>query len=161
MTHPQGAKYMAGQKTNFLSITDGTIYVCAGPLYAFSPDGTNLWSASANPLDGLPIMDKNGTLYVAGYQSHVLYSFTSDGQQKWQALGYGSLVPSTAVAIDAGGSIYYCIANSVMALNSSGTVQWSVSYPNPRPGVDVATTSPIIHPQGAKYMAGQKTNFLL
>src|SRR5205823_15086245 len=93
---------------------NGTIYISAGPLYAFTPDGTNLWSAGEqSQFDGSPVIGRDGTIYVAAYLSHMLYAITADGNISWHALFSGSRIPSTAPAVDSQNMIYYCVSNSV------------------------------------------------
>ena len=50
--------------------------------------------------------------------------------------------------------IYYCVSNSLWALNAQGQVQWAVTSPvEPIPGVYLANTSPVIGPDGTIYAA--------
>jgi len=56
---------------------NGTVYISAGPLYAFTPDGTNLWAAgNQSQFDGPPVIGKDGTIYAAGWGSHTLFAIT-------------------------------------------------------------------------------------
>src|SRR5438876_9910134 len=59
----------------------------------------------------------------------------------------------TAAAIDAGGSIYYCVSNSVFALSPTGEVQWSIFAGFDALGQPLARTSPVIAPGGVLYAA--------
>jgi len=134
---------------------NGTIYISAGPMYAFTPDGTNLWSAGGqSQFDGPPVIGRDGTIYVAGWGSHALYAVTADGSISWNALFSGSRVPSTAAAVDSQNMIYYCVSNSVWALNSQGQIQWAFTAAyQPLPGIYLANTSPAIGPDGTIYAA--------
>lgn len=125
-----------------------TIYVSAGPLYAFNSEGTIRWAASPSNLkfDGPPVVGKDGKIYASGYQSHILYAFTSAGEVAWQALGFGTNSPATAPAIDAGGTLYHSLSNTFFALDPQGAVRWSMFA-----GFSLATTSPTIGPDGTLY----------
>ncbi|HEV2392527.1 MAG TPA: PQQ-binding-like beta-propeller repeat protein [Verrucomicrobiae bacterium] len=154
---PDGTQRWAasGSADSAAIAADGRTYITGGPLYAYARDGSMLWSTpSAFSLDGPPIIGVDGSIYVAAYQSHVLSAFTSQGQSSWQGPGYPSRGPGSAAVTDAGGAVYYCVSNSVWALNSNGQVQWAVTSPdNPIAGFDLATTAPIIGSDGAIYAA--------
>jgi len=61
---------------------DGTVYVAAGKLYAFNPDGTIKWTFNG---DGSlwygASIDSDGTIYVAS--TYRLYAINPDGTEKW------------------------------------------------------------------------------
>ncbi len=131
----------------------GIVYASTERLFAFAPDGTNIWSIN-HLFSGSPTIGKDGTIYVAD-TARALYAVSPDGQVTWHTLSNAPMFgTATAPAVDAGGRIYYCVSNSVWALNPQGQVQWSISAPNvPNPSVDVASTSPIIGPDGTLYAA--------
>jgi outer membrane protein assembly factor BamB len=132
---------------------DGTSYVSAGPFYAFSPNGTNLWSTIYNAFDGCPVLGQDGTIYVASARS--LAAIALSGQFKsFLIQGPSALVGNTTAAIDVGGVVYFCTSNSIWALDASGRVRWTVTQPgDPGPSGDFAITSPIIGPDGTLYAA--------
>jgi hypothetical protein len=134
--------------------SEGNIYVAAGLLYAFSHEGTNLWSASGDGgIDGPPVIGRDGSIYVSASSTHTLYAFTPSGQLLWQALESRSKIPSTGAAVDAAGNIYYCISNSVVALNTQGQVLWSVFGGYNGGYFTLCVTSPTIAPDGTLFAA--------
>jgi len=63
---------------------DGTVYVAAGKLYAFNPDGTIKWTFNGNgSLRYGASIDSDGTIYVVG--GNKLYAIKPDGTEKWLA----------------------------------------------------------------------------
>jgi hypothetical protein len=134
---------------------NGTVYSTGGQVTAIGPDGTNLWVFFGDlPLDGPAVISANGTIYVPATGSHTLYAISSTGQLLWTlAEPTGRGVPATAVAIDAGGVIYYCASNSVLALDEQAAVKWSV-FGGFDPGYfTLSVTSPTISPDGVLYAA--------
>ncbi len=132
---------------------NGVVYTSAQGLYAFGVSGTNLWFTPIVGNSASPGVGTDGTLYVAG-TARRLRAVTPAGELTWQALNGPQYGTATTPAIDAGGRIYYCISNTVWALNPQGQVQWSITTPNiPDPRIDVASTSPIIGPDGTLYAA--------
>ncbi len=135
---------------------DGTIYFTAVHLYAFSSDGTSLWHTTTNDFSGSsPTIARGGTIYVPE-ATHTLDGVSPSGQVLWRSLEEQgrSDFPATVAAVDAGGTIYYCVSNSIWALNPQGQVQWAVTAPvYPPPGVHYAITSPAIAPDGTLYAA--------
>jgi outer membrane protein assembly factor BamB len=131
----------------------GCIYYAAGYLYAFNPQGTNLW-ASGNEYRGSPVIGPSGTLYLAD-SGRALYAVSHGGQMLWQAITSSpSLFTPTTPAVDAAGNIYYCASNSVWMVNPQGAVQWQLTQPgDPGPGGEFALTSPAIGPDGTLYVA--------
>ena len=133
----------------------GTVYSTAKGLYAFSRDGSNLWFTTEGLLEGPLALGPNGTIYVANFGGEELSAISPAGELSWTVLGgTGYKPPASAPAVDASGRIYYCISNSVWALNSRGEVQWRISEPgDPGPGGDFAFLSPVIGPDGTLYAA--------
>ncbi len=134
--------------------SDGTILFSAALLYALSPQGTNVWSASGM-LDGSPVIGLGGGVYLGAYQSHNLDAFTVGGQFSWEApLGTGSRLPSTVPAVDAAGNIYWCAGSAITAVSPKGSVLWSIHAPppsDPTQAGDWAITSPTIGADGTIY----------
>ncbi len=137
--------------------SDGSIYYAAGLLYAFSPLGTNVWSTDYNYyrwFAGVPVVGANGTVYLAATITTPLWAVSSPGQPAWSALG-SNPANVTTPAIDAGGTIYYCISNSIWAVDPRGQVRWRFTSPDqPSPQFpDLAVTSPILGSDGTIYVA--------
>ena len=131
----------------------GIIYTSAEGLYAFDSGGTNLWYTAIVGNIASPAIGSDGTRYVAG-SGRRLNAVTPGGQSSWQILDGPQYGEYTTPAVDAGGRIYYCISNTVWALNPQGQVQWSITTPSVSdPRIDVASTSPIIGPDGTLYAA--------
>jgi len=150
------ANELAGSPAGLPAIgSGGIIYASEGTLYAFAPEGTNLWALDSQlSLDGPPAVDGSGTIYVSANGSHTLYAVAPSGQLMWQALYSSSkLVPSTAPAIDAAGTIWYCVSNSIVALNPQGQVIWTLFAGYDPQGFYYAGTSPAIGPDGTLYAA--------
>ncbi len=133
-----------------------TLYVAAGPLYAFALNGTNLWAVSPDSrrFDGAPSIGAENSIYVGGYQSHILYTFDSAGGLVWQTVSNApSSWASTSPAIDRAGNIYYCVSNSVIALNAQGQFLWTIYAGYTIPLWHLSITSPTIGPNGTLYAA--------
>jgi outer membrane protein assembly factor BamB len=133
--------------------TGGCIYYAAGYIYAFNPEGTNLW-ATGNQLRGSAVIGSSGTLYL-GDSGRALNAVSQDGQVLWRAIiSSPSLFTPTTPAVDAAGNVYYCASNSVWMVNPQGAVQWQLTQPgDPGPGGEFALTSPAIGPDGTLYVA--------
>jgi len=134
---------------------DGTVYYAGGALYAFRTDGTTAWASGFNTGLSSPIsIGPDGTIYVAQLGRH-LYAFSSTGQATWDRLGAPQYFYSyTAPALDRGGTLYYCVSNTVWALTGQGEVQWAITSPETPPqNTDFANSSPVIGPDGTIYAA--------
>ena len=110
---------------------DGTVYVAAGNLYAFNPDGTIKWT-----FDGYgdfrhgPSIDSDGTIYVAS--DYRLYAINPDGTKKW-VTGYYSYPYFGDVVIGSNGLIYINNGNFLSCIDkSNGNRIWSVNPNNAR-----------------------------
>ena len=102
--------------------------MAAGPLYAFTPNGTNLWTSQTNNFAGCsPAIAKDGTIYVAT-SGGSLCAFAPDGTFKWQVLTNG-YIPGTTPAIDSSGTIYYLAYSTLYSITPAGAVQWALSGP--------------------------------
>ncbi len=132
---------------------DGTLYVGADKLYALALDGSVLWSSDNAGPSGLPVISYGKTFYM-NLIGRDLARINGGGQTAWNTLQnppqYGTV---TGPAIDAAGTIYYCVSNSLWAVNPQGQVQWAVTVPQApaSPNLDLAITSPVIGPDGTIY----------
>ncbi len=133
----------------------GIVYCGAGSLYAFSGDGTNLWSTSNYAFYNSPVVGTDGTIF-AGAGGRSPYAISSAGTILWHVIDgplprYGEY---TSSAIDAAGRIYHCVSNSIWCISSQGQVRWKITSPEPSDiQGDLANRSPIIGPDGTLYAA--------
>jgi outer membrane protein assembly factor BamB len=147
---------LANQAAGSIAIgSDGNIYVAAGVLYAFSPQGTNLWTTSTDyGLNGPPVVGGGSSVYVSESGAHTLYCFGPLGALQWQAFqSISKAVPGTGAAIDAAERVHYCVSNSIVALSPQGQVLWTVFGGFDPLGFYYAATSPVIGPDGILYAA--------
>ena len=133
---------------------DGNIYETGGFLYAFSADGSNLWSTPSPYNRASPVVDKAGMIYAESALLS-LYSLKPSGETNWSVPYQGAYPPPppTSPALDADGNIYYCVANGIYALSSQGQDLWNISGGDPGPGINLAITSPVIASDGTIYAA--------
>jgi len=78
--------------------TDGTLYVTSrsGKLYAIHPPGRERWEFSTgNGGASWPVIDRNGTIYVA---SGPLFALSPTGRELWRFEGAGLQAPAVAAA---------------------------------------------------------------
>ena len=144
---------LAGIESPSLSFED-TVFCSVGPLAAFASYGSNIWVTDYAGFAGSPTIGKSGNIYAAG-ENRTLYAVTPQGTPLWHIFDsnpqYGQY---TAPAVDAGGRIYYCVSNNIWCINPQGQVQWSIGgSPLPNPAADIASTSPVIGPDGTLYAA--------
>ncbi|HEC77975.1 MAG TPA: T9SS type A sorting domain-containing protein [candidate division WOR-3 bacterium] len=119
-----------------------TIYMAGGfgkNFHAIAPAGTKVWTFNTtNYVLSSPIIDGNGTIYIASYDT--LYAINPDGTVKW-TLQVESPTVSTP-AMDTSGNIYICSATRLYAIgpeigiaerpNSKSVKDFSLQiYPNP------------------------------
>jgi len=148
------AELSAGSGGSVAISSGGNVYISAGGLFSFSPDGTNLWATNVEgTLDGPPIVGGSGNIYSCANDTHTLFAFTPSGQLLWQSLESRVKIPSTGAAVDAAGNIYYCVSNSVVALNTQGQVLWSVFGGYNGGFFTLCATSPTISPNGTLFAA--------
>ncbi len=104
---------------------DGTVYVAAGKLYAFNPDGTIKWTFNGNGyLQYGASIDSDGTIYVAG--GGTLYAIKPDGTEKWRAFAYIYSYLGECV-IGSNGLIYINDSNYLSCIDkSNGKRMWIV-----------------------------------
>jgi hypothetical protein len=141
---------------------DGTIYIVAGGLYSFAPDGTGLLSGGGTNLGAAsPVLGTDGNIYVAD-NDLALTAVQPNGRTVWRAVPYGVRALPTTATVDAGGTIYYCLSNCVFAITSQGAVEWvfASSYQPPLPNY-VTLTSPAIGPDGVIYAAFGRTIYAI
>jgi len=93
-----------------------TIYMAGGfgkNFHAIDPTGTKVWTfTTANYVLSSPIIDGNGTIYFASYDS--LFAVGADGTLIW-AFGLEANAKSSP-AMDTSGVIYICSANRLYAI---------------------------------------------
>src|SRR5262245_41631347 len=93
---------------------DGSIYgSLGGGLYAFDEAGTNRWVARyPYSSGGSPAIGNGETILVAvtTQAGRPLSAFSAEGVLAWRALGGPMYGTYTTPAIDAGGTIYYCVS---------------------------------------------------
>ena len=128
---------------------DGKIYVCSedGVIYALDADGSELWTfATEGPanLDGAifatPVIDRNGTVYVAGLYDPNLYALdANNGSVKW-VCNFGAVEPNkgqivASPAIGPDGTIYQTLVRdpNLYAVDPcTGNILWSTQLrPDP------------------------------
>jgi parallel beta-helix repeat protein len=127
---------------------DGKIYLCSedGFIYALDADGSELWSFStkgAKPTGAVlatPVIDKNGTVYVAGLYDPNLYALdANNGSVKW-VCNFGAVEPNkgqivTSPAIGPTGIIYQTLVRdpNLYAVDPcTGNILWSTQLrPDP------------------------------
>ncbi len=141
---------------------DGTVYTTGGALYAFSPSGTNLWVNTTNWFQSSsPAIGKDGTIYVASWGAGSLYAITPAGTVKWRTVlapNDPTNAPIAATpAIDASGTIYYPVFNTLYALSPTGSVRWTFSPSN---GANTYT-SPTIGSDGTIYVTFGNTLYAI
>jgi len=137
--------------------SDGTVYLVGSGLFAYMPNGTNLWSHQG-PLYAAPAIAQDGTVYVAGSTAFgfeyglSLNAYAVDGTLKWQVqtnLGGGPNLAQAigTPAVDVAGAIHVTALNTLFAYSPAGIVQWTFT---PGDGT-TSLTSPTIGPDGTIY----------
>ncbi len=122
---------------------DGKIYVGAGSLYSYFPDGTLNWS---RPLGGdvsmsCPSIGKDGTVYV-GNSARQLCAIDYSGNIKWTYYASGLVNSSPAIGPD--GTIYVGDNSGYLhAVNPDGTCKWSIQTYH-----SFGKCSPVVSPDG-------------
>jgi hypothetical protein len=134
---------------------DGTIYVAAGLLYAFAPDGAQLWYVPTNNFTGYsPAVGPGGNIYIRDFNYRYLNALDPSGHLIWRVLqDDGAHTLATVPAIDAKGTLYYCVSNSICAISPAGQVIWVVYGGITSAGIYLANTSPVIGTDGTIYAA--------
>ena len=121
---------------------DGKIYVCSedGLIYALDGDGSELWTfATKGPANlkgaifATPVIDKNGTVYIAGLYEPNLYALdANNGSVKW-VCNFGAVEPNkgqivASPAIGPNGTIYQTLVRdpNLYAVDPcTGNILWS------------------------------------
>ena len=128
---------------------DGKIYVCSedGLIYALDGDGSELWTFKTQGPANLsgtifttPVIDKNGTVYVAGLYEPNLYALDANsGSVKW-VCNFGAVEPNkgqvfASPAIGPNGTIYQTLVRdpNLYAVDPcTGNILWSAQLrPDP------------------------------
>jgi hypothetical protein len=131
---------------------DGTLYFTGGSLFAFTPDGANLWAGSADTSIELssPSIGPDGTIYVTTGEGR-LCAFSPSGELKWQAHTNG--LSRTTPAIDSAGTVYFLANSALFAISPAGGVLWGYALlTDPRGIFNQSYTSPTISPDGTIYV---------
>jgi|GEM_PF-1614383 len=105
---------------------DGTVYVAAGKLYAFNPDGTIKWTFNKGEyLWHGPSIDSDGTIYVAS--RYTLYAVEPDGTEKWHIYFNFRYDSNRQPVIGSNGLIYINKDYYLSGIDkSNGTEKWAV-----------------------------------
>lgn len=149
---------------------DGKIYICSedGLIYALDADGSELWSFSTKGpanLDGTifatPVIDRNGTVYIAGLYDPNLYALdANDGNVKW-VCNFGAIEPNkgqivTSPAIGPNGIIYQTLVRdpNLYAVDPcTGNILWSTSLRLPNDMNSSGWSSPVVGSDGTIYVS--------
>lgn len=130
---------------------DDTVYLRGGDgaLYALHPDGQRAWTSDigAPPLrlGPAPIVGPDRYLYLASYQSTLVYLVQPGGFFQW-AYNARARVPA-AVAVGLDGTIYVGTADGKLrALDREMNETWSAELGGP------AASAPAVGPDGAVYL---------
>lgn len=101
---------------------DGTIFLSAGPVLAYYPDGSLKWSLKLSSTGKHTLyLGPDGTLYVQG--SNELYAISPAGTLKWTV----PMASMYGLAIGPDGTIYMGVnmSGQLMAIGPDGKVKWS------------------------------------
>jgi outer membrane protein assembly factor BamB len=149
---------------------DGKIYICSedGLIYALDGDGSELWTfATKGPanLNGAifatPVIDKNGTVYIAGLYDPNLYALDANtGNIKW-VCNFGAVEPNkgqivTSPAIGPNGTIYQTLVRdpNLYAVDPcTGNILWSTSMRLPNDMNSSGWSSPVVGSDGTIYVS--------
>lgn len=134
---------------------DRTVYIQSvidKILYAFDPDGNELWRLYTNAKNSSPAIATDGTLYL-GNEVGQLLTIDPDGSIK-RAPPIARDRIRTQAAIDANRVIYFgSWDNHIYAVNSDGTLKWN--YPT----INQGFASPAIASDGTIYIGDCGGNF--
>jgi hypothetical protein len=119
---------------------DGTVYLAAnsGVLYALGADGSVRWQTElpARPMS-TPALNGEGHIYVLD-QDGRLSAYGPEGNRLWSTEAEPGVMPLSGPVVDSRGTAYYSTESSLIAVGSSGEVQWQAglptySYVSPQP----------------------------
>lgn len=118
---------------------DGSIFTAAdNRLYTVSPNGTLIRSYTIpNVINGISV-DLQGNIYLSGWQNDYVYSFTPDGNLRWEL---ETTYVFDALTIGKDGTVYFHSNTYVYALDQNGQFKWISD-------VDLDGRSPSIAPDG-------------
>jgi outer membrane protein assembly factor BamB len=154
--------------------SDGTIYIAnsSNQVYALNPDGSLRWQelvpgsqritgVTLGPNDVAYAVDKAARLHAVSVTDHqLLWSFTPPSKGK-NAMSPGDALSAPVVSAD--GTVYYSTLGAnpdnyghVIALNSSGQVQWVFEAAQTAPFY----ASPVLGPNGIVFVASPGKNIM-
>jgi outer membrane protein assembly factor BamB len=114
---------------------DGTIYAATQDrLYALSPTGHIIWTASVVAENAAPAIGADGTVYVANAGSGIvgLDAFAPGGERKWETAIQGSpeLQHLTSPTIGSDGTIFFgTMSGPLTAVSPDGAIRWTAGDP--------------------------------
>ncbi len=138
--------------------SNGTILVTGGEggassyLFAYSPNGSLLWSINEPHFLYTPAVGPEGNIYI-GSSLGVLYAIGPDGDSLWSLdLGLGRESPGLFPSVGADGTIYFILSlydpsnnQTLYSINPNGTINWEFKpvgsgnglpwYPISRPAI--------------------------
>jgi len=165
--------YTTGGMTIFGPIigSDGTVYQGSWDqyFYAFNPDGTLKWKyLTSGSVSYSASIGPDGTVYVPGGDAHAvndphIYALNpSTGSLTWKTdLSYttngGTTITPPRVStptIASDGTIYAPASGVLEALNSAGTVLWTLGSNDPPQQQPAGVPSSLMGPDGTVYLVG-------
>lgn len=154
---------------------NGNIYIVASSIsdglkvriLKYSSSGSLMWSYGITDcmVHNLPVIDKNGTIYMAFYNmtrmsneensgyigtSQGILSLDRDGNLRWTIKH-----ESGQMALSNDGVLYVASANSLFALGFNGTIIWEIGGPSGHATINSQGNNVAIGPGGTLYFLGQ------
>jgi len=130
---------------------DGIIYIPSsdGYLYALYPNGTMKWEVNTGfGASSSAAIAEDGMIYIGTNRLRAIFP---NGTIKW-SLDVGGNFDKASPAISADGTIYVCVASSLIAVNPDGTEIW-------RKQIGKAESSPAIAEDGTIYVGSGHDHF--
>uniref|UniRef100_UPI0006849EF3 outer membrane protein assembly factor BamB family protein n=1 Tax=Bacillus sp. 123MFChir2 TaxID=1169144 RepID=UPI0006849EF3 len=122
---------MSGAYSMPVIAEDGTIYVTAGHLLAFNPDGSIKWQVNC-PSTETPVLDRDGTIYVRNTAAKRLEAYNPDGSKKWSSPISDASPGNNSMLISKDGTIYTLVTNGenkyLYAHDKTGKLLWSKTF---------------------------------